>query len=469
MVNTYLAMKNSSSSMVEARRNTFKSPKPDRVRLLVYDILQEVNRSDGYSNLLLPQALADADFEQRDKGFATELLYGTLRMQGRHDYIAAQVSDRSWSEVDPGIVDVVRLGAHQLFEMRVPSHAAVSATVELARKVIGESKASFVNALLRKMSAQTLDQWLEPVNEIKDPVTRLAIMYSHPEWIVSAYYDLLRDYAEVEKLLSANNSPASPTLVWWPGRSTQEEFISLGAVSTAFSPYGLKYEGTPASLEAIRHRRAGVQDEGSQLVASIFASVVAEEKSWLDLCAGPGGKAALLASIAKVNGRDFTANEISKPRSELVKQVIGTARLWIGDGRDIASHNERFGAILADVPCTGLGALRRRPEVRWRRQVSDLRALTQLQRELSDAAISILEVGGYFGYATCSPHLAETSIQVKDILNSHPELELIDLTEYLPAGLQEAIRDGALSLWTHRHETDAMYMAVFRKKDPLSL
>ena len=455
--------------MVEARRNTFKSPKPDRVRLLVYDILQEVNRSDGYSNLLLPQALADADFEQRDKGFATELLYGTLRMQGRHDYIAAQVSDRAWSEVDAGIVDVVRLGAHQLFEMRVPSHAAVSATVELARKVIGESKASFVNALLRKMSAQTLDQWLEPVNQIKDPVTRLAIMYSHPEWIVSAYYDLLRDYAEVEKLLSANNLPASPTLVWWPGRSTQEEFIALGAVSTAYSPYGLKYEGTPSSLEAVRHRRAGVQDEGSQLVASIFASVVAKEKSWLDLCAGPGGKAALLASLAKENGKDFTANEISKPRAELVKQVIGTARLWVGDGRDIASHDEKFGAILADVPCTGLGALRRRPEVRWRRQVSDLRALTQLQRELSDAAISILENEGYFGYATCSPHLAETSIQVKDILTNHPELELIDLTQYLPAGLHGAIRDGALSLWTHRHETDAMYLAVFRKKDLASL
>jgi len=455
--------------MVEARRNTFKSPKPDRVRLLVFDILQEVNRSDGYSNLLLPQALADADFEQRDRGFATELLYGTLRMQGRHDYIASQVSDRNWSEVDAGIVDVVRMGAHQLFEMRVPSHAAVSATVELARKVIGESKASFVNALLRKMSAQTLDQWLEPVNEIKDPVTRLAIMYSHPEWIVSAYYDLLRDYSEVEKLLSANNSPASPTLVWWPGRSTQEEFISLGAVATPYSSYGLKYEGTPASLEAIRHRRAGVQDEGSQLVASIFATVVSDQNSWLDLCAGPGGKAALLASLAKVSGKDFTANEISKPRSELVKQVIGTARLWVGDGREIASHNERFGAILADVPCTGLGALRRRPEVRWRRQVSDLRALTQLQRELSEAAISILEDGGYFGYATCSPHLAETSIQVKDILSSHPELELIELSKYLPSELHGATRDGALSLWTHRHETDAMFLAVFRKKDPTSL
>ena len=455
--------------MVEARRNTFKSPKPDRVRLLVFDILQEVNRSDGYSNLLLPQALADADFEQRDKGFATELLYGTLRMQGRHDYIASQVSDRKWSEVDAGIVDVVRLGAHQLFEMRVPSHAAVSATVELARKVIGESKASFVNALLRKMSAQTLDKWLEPVNQIKDPVTRLSILYSHPEWIVSAYFDLLRDYDEVEKLLSANNLPASPTLVWWPGRSTKEEFLDLGATSTQYSEYGLKYEGTPASLEAIRHRRAGVQDEGSQLVASIFAKVVTNESSWLDLCAGPGGKAALLASLAKEAGKEFTANEISKPRSELVRQVIGNARLWVGDGREISSRQESFGAVIADVPCTGLGALRRRPEVRWRRQLSDLRALTQLQREISDAAVSVLSDGGYFAYATCSPHLAETSVQVKDILRSHPELEIIDLTEYLPDNLTGAIRDGALSLWTHRHETDAMFMAVFRKKSPVNL
>ena len=455
--------------MVEARRNTFKSPKPDRVRLLVYDILQEVNRSDGYSNLLLPQALAESDFEQRDKGFATELLYGTLRMQARHDYIASQVSDRKWSEVDPGIIDVVRLGAHQLFEMRVPSHAAVSATVELARKVIGESKASFVNALLRKMSAQTLDQWLEPVNEIKDPVSRLSIMYSHPEWIVSAYFDLLRDYEEVEKLLSANNQPASPTLVWWPGRSTQEEFVELGATPTQYSAYGFKYEATPSSLEAIRHRRAGVQDEGSQLVASIFATVAKDQNNWLDLCAGPGGKAALLSSLAKGFDKGFTANEISQPRSALVKQVIGGARLWVGDGREIGSHNEKFGAIIADVPCTGLGALRRRPEVRWRRQISDLRALTQLQRELSGAAISVLSDGGIFAYATCSPHLAETSIQVKDILDNHPELEQVDLTSFLPENLPGAIRDGSLSLWTHRHETDAMFMAIFRKKAKTSL
>ena len=450
--------------MVEARRNTFKSPKPDPVRLLVYDILKEVNRSDGYSNLLLPQALTTSNFEQRDKGFATELLYGTLRMQGRHDYIAAQVSDRPWSEVDSGIVDVVRLGAHQLFEMRVPSHAAVSATVELARKVLGESKASFVNALLRKMSAQSLDQWLAPAYLISDPVERLSIIYSHPEWIVSAYFDLLRDFTEVESLLSANNLAATPTIVWWPGRSSAEELISLGAQPTKYSDYGMKIEGAPSTLEAVRHRRAGVQDEGSQLVAQIFAKVVSNQDNWLDLCAGPGGKAALLSSLAKESGKKFTANEISAPRAKLVEQVIGGARLLVGDGRDIATLGEMYGAILADVPCTGLGALRRRPEVRWRRTVADLRELTQLQRELSDAAISVLADGGFFGYATCSPHLAETSIAVSDILRKHPELELVDLQPYLPAELNSAMRDKSLSLWTHRHETDAMFLAVFRKK-----
>lgn len=450
--------------MVEARRNTFKSPKPDAVRLLVYDILREVNRSDGYSNLLLPQALTATNFEQRDKGFATELLYGTLRMQGRHDYIASQVSDRPWSEVDDGIVDVVRLGAHQLFEMRVPSHAAVSATVELARKVIGESKASFVNALLRKMSAKSLEEWLEPAQQIKDPVERLAIIYSHPEWIVSAYFDLLRDFDEVEALLAANNVAATPTIVWWPGRSNAAEFIELGATATRYSTHGFKFEGTPASLEAVRHRRAGIQDEGSQLVAEIFAKVVADTDDWLDLCAGPGGKAALLSALAKESGKKFSANEVSQVRAKLVEQVIGGARILVSDGREISSMGEEFGAILADVPCTGLGALRRRPEVRWRRTVADLRELTQLQRELADGAISVLKDGGFFGYATCSPHLAETSIAVSDILRKHPELEIVDLQPYLPSHLEGALRDKSLSLWTHRHETDAMYLTVFRKK-----
>jgi 16S rRNA (cytosine967-C5)-methyltransferase len=384
-------------------------------------------------------------------------------MQGRHDYVLSQVSDRPWSEVDTGIVDVTRMGLQQIFEMRVPMHAAVSETVELARKVLGESKASFVNALLRKVSARPLEDWLAPLTDIGDEVRRLAITYSHPEWIVSAYFDLLRDYEEVRLLLEANNTPAKPTFVTWPGRSEITEFAEWDATPTAFSPYGFRADVTPSALEAVRHRRAGVQDEGSQLVASIFAQASADKSDWLDLCAGPGGKAALLSSIALAGNHRFVANEISQVRADLVGQVVGKSEVWVGDAREIASRGEKFDAILADVPCTGMGALRRRPEVRWRRSLSDLRELGVLQREISDAAISILSVGGVFGYATCSPHLAETSIAVSDILRKHPELEQIDIQPFMPQGLDGGVRDKSMALWTQRHNTDAMFLALFRK------
>ncbi len=450
-------------TLAEARRNTFKSPKPDAPRLLAFDLITEVNRNEGYSNLLLPQALSSSAMEDRDRNLVTELVYGTLRMQGKHDWVLAQISDRPWSEVDPGIIDVARLGVHQIHEMRIPDHAAVAATVEVARKRIGESKASFVNALLRSVTRKSIDDWFEPLLHIKDPVLRMSIQYSHPEWIISAYYDLLKDWEQVEAALAINNIPALPTLVSWPGYSTQEDLIALGAEATTYSPLGARWKGNPGSLEIIRHRLAGVQDEGSQLVATVFASV-ADGAAWLDLCAGPGGKAALLSSMAAQRGISFTANEISTPRADLVRRVVHGARVWTGDGREVSSHNELFDAVLIDAPCTGLGALRRRPEVRWRRTLKDLRELTQLQRELIDSAISVLNAGGVLGYATCSPHLAETSVQINDIIKNHPEMELIDVAPYLPQGLVNATRGGAMALWTHLHGTDAMFLALLRKK-----
>ena len=401
--------------------------------------------------------------EERDRNLVTELVYGTLRMQGKHDWVLAQISDRPWSEVDPGIIDVARLGVHQIHEMRIPDHAAVAATVEAARKRVGESKASFVNALLRSVTRKSMDEWFAPLLEIKDPVERMSIQYSHPEWIVSAYYDLLKDWQQVEAALAINNVPALPTLVSWPGYSTQEDLIALGAEATTYSSLGARWKGNPGSLEIIRHRLAGVQDEGSQLVATVFASV-ANGASWLDLCAGPGGKAALLSSIAAQRGISFTANEISTPRADLVRRVVHGATVWTGDGREVATHNELFDAVLIDAPCTGLGALRRRPEVRWRRTLQDLRELTQLQRELINSAISVLNPEGILGYATCSPHLAETTVQVNEIIKKHPEMELVDITPYLPQGMENATRAGAMALWTHVHGTDAMFLAVLRKK-----
>ncbi|MEK6648438.1 MAG: transcription antitermination factor NusB [Actinomycetota bacterium] len=442
---------------------SFRSPRPDATRLLAFEVFTEVNRRGAYANLILPRALSESALETRDRAFATELVYGALRMQGRHDWILSQVSDRPWESVDPAIVDVARLGVHQLFEMRVPDHAAVAATVELARKVLGESRASYVNALLRKVSSRSLSEWLQPLEMIDDDVTRYAIQYSHPEWIVSAYFDLLREKSEVIAALSANNVPASPTLVAWPGRSTQADLLELGGVATKYSPYGATSVGIPGDIDLIRSRRAGVQDEGSQIVAATFAAAAIQKSDWLDLCAGPGGKAALLSSIASQAGIGFVANEISPARAKLVEQVVAGAQVWVGDGRDVAQRRELFGAVIADVPCTGIGALRRRSEVRWRRKPSDLAPLTQLQRELFDSAVSVTEVGGVIAYVTCSPHLAETRVQVSDALKRHGGIRQISVEKYLPATLSDALVNGAMQLWTHRHGTDAMFLALFER------
>ena len=449
--------------LVEPRRKQFKSPKPEASRLLAFDLISEVNQNMGYSNLLVPQALNASSLDDRDRGLVTELVYGTIRMQGKHDWVLNQIRDRPFLEIDPGIIDVARLGIHQIHELRIPDHAAVSSTVEVARKRLGESKASYVNAILRSVVRKSKEEWFESVLLISDPIQRLSILYSHPEWIVSSYFDLLKNWDEVEAALKINNEPAIPTLVSWPGFSTVEDLVELGALPTQYSRYGAHWKGNPGALDLIKSRKAGVQDEGSQLVAEIF-SQAAQGSSWLDMCAGPGGKAALLSSIARGRSITFTANEISNSRAELVRQVVHGDQVLVGDGREIGKGESRYDAILIDAPCTGLGALRRRPEVRWRRDLKDLRALTQLQRELISSGISVLNQGGVLGYATCSPHLAETSVQVADLLRTHPEIEQISVSPYLPKGLENAERAGALSLWTHKHGTDAMYLALFRHR-----
>jgi len=448
--------------LAEARRNTFKSPKPEASRLLAFDLLTEVNRNEGYSNLLLPQALNSSKLDERDKSLVTELLYGTIRMQGKHDWVLAQISDRPWTEVDPGIVDVCRMGVHQIHEMRIPDHAAVASTVEVARKRLGESKASFVNALLRNVTRKSQEDWFAPLSAISDPVERMSIQYSHPEWIVSAYFDLLKNWDEVEQALAINNEAATPTLVSWPGLSTIEDLKEIGGEPTTYSPYGAHWKGNPGALDLIKARKIGVQDEGSQLVASVFAKASAGT-NWLDMCAGPGGKAALLSNIAREKKIVFTANEVSAVRADLVRQVVNGDRVLVGDGREIGNQAEKFDAILIDAPCTGLGALRRRPEVRWRRNLQDLRELTQLQRELIDSGIKALNVGGVLGYATCSPHLAETTIQVSDLKRKHHNMEQIDVASYLPDNLENSERDQAMALWPHRTGTDAMFLALFKK------
>ncbi|MFF7968883.1 RsmB/NOP family class I SAM-dependent RNA methyltransferase [Streptomyces sp. NPDC007903] len=456
----------------------YRRPQKDPVRVLAFDALRAVDERDAYANLVLPPLLRKArengDFDARDAALATELVYGTLRRQGTYDAIIAECVDRPLREVDPPVLDVLSLGAHQLLGTRIPTHAAVSASVELARVVLGDGRAKFVNAVLRKIAQHDLDGWLERVapSYDEDPEDHLAVVHSHPRWVVSALWDSLGGgRAGIEELLAADNERPEVTLVARPGRSTTEELLTEdAAVAGDWSPYAVRLTegGEPGAVEAVREGRAGVQDEGSQLVALALANAPLDgpDEMWLDGCAGPGGKAALLAALAAERGATLVASEKQPHRAGLVAKALagnpGPYQVITADGTRPPWRSGTFDRVLMDVPCTGLGALRRRPEARWRRRPEDLENFAPVQRSLLRTALDSVRVGGVVGYATCSPHLAETRAVVADLLKQHPDTELIDARPLLP-GVPDLGEGPDIQLWPHIHGTDAMYLALIRR------
>jgi 16S rRNA (cytosine967-C5)-methyltransferase len=361
------------------------------------------------------------------------------------------------------------MGIHQITEMRVPDHAAVGETVEIARATIGESKASFVNAILRKVSVDS--DFVDDISKIEDPKERLAILFSHPEWEVSAFYDQLQSWEKVEELLRANNFPAKPHLIAWAGRSSVEELLAEGGERIEGTLHGVESAKMPGMYTAIHERRAGVQDRGSQIVSQIFlntATDIADHLNWLDMCAGPGGKASAVFTDLAVNRPDdsFIANEPSEHRARLVSHVIPKDNVMVHSGQELPSLGVQYDRIIIDAPCTGLGALRRRPEARWRRTPTDLKELVKIQRELLVAGISLLKPGGVLAYVTCSPHILETKAQVLEVLHRNPQFTLLDVSDYLPDGVPSRVvnSDGTMQLWTHEDNADSMFLALFSAK-----
>lgn len=460
----------------------------DPARAVAFDVLRQVDGSDAYANLVLPPLLRERGIRGRDAGFATELAYGTLRLRGRYDAILALCLDRPLDRLDPPVLDVLRLGAHQLLGMRVPQHAAVSETVGLARERTGAGSAQLVNAVLRRVARTPLDDWLTAIaDDAPDDLAALAATQSHPVWIARALRDALagngRPVAELDALLAADNDAPRVTLVARPGLADPDE-LSGGddrVTPSRWAPTALRLEGgDPAAFGAVRDGRAGVQDEGSQLVALALAAAPlagTDDARWLDLCAGPGGKAALLAALAAERGARLVANEVQPHRARLVEKALAAVpadaveAVRTGDGRAVGQDEPgAYDRVLLDAPCTGLGALRRRPESRWRRTPADLATLTGLQRELLDSALDAVRPGGVVGYVTCSPHLAETQVVVADVLRRRDDVELLDA----PAVVRDVVRPEArdaielgdrqdVQLWPHVHGTDAMHLTLLRR------
>lgn len=444
-------------------------------RSIAFDLLCAVELDDAYANLALPKLLKASGLDQRDTGLAQEIAFGTLRNQLFYDHIVEVCAKRSISKIDIKSLILLRIGAHQLLALRTPNHAAINETVNLAKRLLGQGSAGFVNGILRRISERDRADWLnEVLAECKSEDERLSVEYSHPIWIVRALraaLDLDSRAGELVDLLKADNSPPPVNLVALPGLDSDTHQLIPGKAS----PVGFTLEsGDPYRLVQSGHLR--VQDQGSQLAALVLSRVKAAiaGEAWLDLCAGPGGKAALLAAEAKLCGVSFIANEISAHRVELVKHALEPLSLQdlviCSDGRDFGDkHPEQFDRVLIDAPCTGLGALRRRPESRYRKQASDLSGLTSLQQELIASGFKSLKVNGYLLYVTCSPHVAESVGVVDWLLRSQRNAaKLLDANEILSKinpQLELNPRRKTAQLWPHVHATDAMFIALIQKVD----
>ncbi len=413
---------------------------------------------------MLPGLLRERRVAGRDAAFATELAYGTLRAQGPIDAVLSRCVDRPLDTLDGAVLDLLRLGAYQLLRTRVPTHAAVSSTVDLARTVTSAGPAKLVNAVLRKVAERDDASWLDLVAPAYavDPIGSLAVRHGHPRWIAQVFCDALGgDLDQTAAALAADDLAAQVHLAARPGRITRAELArDSGGVPGPWSSYAVRLPGgDPGAVAAVRDGRAQVQDEGSQLVvlALVAAAVEGSDSRWLDLCAGPGGKAAILGALAAGRQATVTAVEPRAHRAALVAQAVAGLPVTVSeaDGLQITGEYDR---VLVDAPCTGLGALRRRPDARWRRQPADVPALTKLQRELLAAALRVTRPGGVVAYATCSPHLAETRVVVDDVVRAGAAVPL-DARAALPA--MPGLGGGPwVQLWPHRHGTDAMFLAL---------
>ena len=446
----------------------------DAPRRAALQILREVRSNGAYANIAATSVLADFGLHGKDAAFTTELAFGTLRLQGWYDLVLAACISRDWNDVQNDLKDILRMGAHQLLDMRVPDHAAVDTSCELARDA-GEpggakGRAGFVNAVLRKVSARDTEQWSTHLKLDGDDLRSLSARTSHPEWVARALADSLgarRD--EIGALLEADNAPARPVLVARPGRLDIADLLAMDDVEpAALSPIaGVLAKGAPGDLPDVRSGVIGVQDEGSQLVALALAraSIDGPESAWLDMCAGPGGKAAILEGLALERDASLTAVEQHRHRADLVAHSLHSSRSHVitGDATTKPWGTELFDRVLVDVPCTGLGALRRRPESRWRRTPEDLAALAPIQRQLLNIAIDSTRSGGVIGYVTCSPHLAETEFVVSDVVRRRDDVVQEDARALLPE-VTDCGDGPAVQLWPHRHGTDAMFLAILRKK-----
>ncbi len=443
-------------------------------RQLAFSILSRVDEG-AYADLALDVELTKVGrIDSRDRGLVTELVYGVLRQRGRLDFVLAKFCSKPLAKVEPRVLNLLRLGAYQLLMLdRVPAPAAVHETVELARQVGLERVTGFVNGILRSLIRQQQEiVWPDPA----DAVFYLEKLMAFPHWLAKSW---VQQFGAQEALVigEALLQPAPFTVRVNTLKTTREAFLEallqagFEAIPTTYAPEGVVI--TARSGGAIPGDADGwyqVQDEASMLIAHLLGAKPGERI--LDACSAPGGKTTHVCALGE-NAVDLLALDLHPQRVRLVEsgarrlgcQGIET-RAWDLTRPPEFLPPQSFDRVLVDAPCSGLGVLRRNPEIRWRRSAKDVTVMAEQQRSILANTAPLVKPGGRLLYSLCTLTVEETTGVVQAFLADHPEFETEDLRGLVPAHWQELLGDdGCLHSWPHRHAgMDAFFATAFRRR-----
>ncbi len=435
---------------------------------------------DSYVNLYLRSRLGEAeDLSPRQRAVVTELTNGTLRWRLYLDWALNQFLNRPLEKLPLLARNILRLGAYQiLFMDSVPDPIACDGAVHLAKALTHPGLVALTNAVLRRL-AENKDNIPLPDPD-SEPVKYLAVKYSHPEWLVEKW---LRDWGreETEALLKADNEPPHLVLRVNTLKTSVEEVLQMlkeiGCVAEPcpFAPEGVAVKGgeREAALELVRRGLAFAQDEAAIIVSHIVNPQPGERV--LDDCAAPGGKTTHLAALMQNQG-EILAMDVHEKRLKLVEEACRRMGVTIvnpvaADGRAAWKFiGGEVDKVLLDVPCSGTGTLRRKPDARWRKTPELIEEMALLQYELLRGVAPLVKVGGIVVYSTCSLEVEEDEEVVRRFLERHPEFEPEDARQYLPRPIPHCEAEfGAVRLFPHRHGTDGAFIARFRKVRPSEL
>lgn len=441
-------------------------------RALALEVLLRVEATGAYANLLMDARLRKSGLTGADRALVTELVYGVLRWRGKLDWILARVLDRPIVTLDHPVRAVLRLGVYQLCCLtRIPDFAAVDEAVRLVRRAGAGRSAGYVNAVLRSVARRGQGATPDPS---ADPVVYWESVGSHPRWLVERW--LARLGPEGAGQLMAANNTAPPVTVLANTLTAKTEDVRRAlqdAVSDVVpgrwvpGAFSMRGAGSPADLPGFAEGWLIPMDEAGAL--PVLALDPLPGQRVLDACAGGGSKSALMAARVGSGGEvvalDRSPRAMRRLEAAIRRLGLPAVRPRLADARTAGGEwPGRFPRVLLDAPCTGLGTIRRRPEIRWRRQPEDLHRAAALQRELLEGVAGAVAVDGLLVYSTCSLEPEETDEVIAAFLAAHPEFRLDDPRPALAQAAELVDGQGHLRTWPHRHGTDGFFVARLHRR-----